>query len=519
MRMKLTVSEPVADLSETGIEPSPGTAVACLLGVLLVYSAFWAVCPKPFVASDPFVYSLGAYDIAENGFFGESVFHHRLAVVLPVALLYKLFGVNIVTTSVWALAGALLTIIAVWIALPDSKSRVIGSLLCLASVPLFQSAMVLFPDIIATPFMALSSVLLFARRRLCETARIGASAGVLAATLLFIAFFAKMSAYWVLPLWIIGAVEDMRDDRRASLLRRFYLPAAAAGLVLGASYLVFCHVTWGDSFARFKVIQTISTSHQWSFEEVSSSAILSRLTTTPVEFLYSQYSLLILCLAFLGALIAIPALRPWVLYTAVCLGFFWFGSVSFTRWMPLPMKLRMVIPLLPGFYILAAYMTSRLTVAGCRKASIVTIIPVLLVLLLAGRRFASHGREWMAAELPDVQAMEIVKLEVSSNPQDKHLLVCADHVSPCSLGFYFEYEYPENLEVVYAGDLTDESFLAAKCFLYIHRDLSEWWGDHHGRYRYDVAADRLGFAGLFEAGCVKLLAVSREDLNALPLDP
>lgn len=66
----------------------------------LLYVVMWLLCPQEFIASDPWVYSQRAFEISQQLDFGSSdVFNHRLAVTIPVAIFYRIFGVNIITTN------------------------------------------------------------------------------------------------------------------------------------------------------------------------------------------------------------------------------------------------------------------------------------------------------------------------------------------------------------------------------------------------------------------------------------
>ena len=192
-----------------------------LLLALLLFIALWLLYPQEFIASDPWAYSQYAFEVSQNFDLGENhVFHHRIAVTLPVAFLYAIFGVNIITTNLWPLGSALLVVIVVWCALPDNRSKIIGAALCLTSVPLFKASMALYPDIIATAFMALSTLVLFNRKRFVQAHRTWLVAPLAAIFLLFLAFLAKESSYWVLPLWAMAFVADVRENDRTTLLRR-----------------------------------------------------------------------------------------------------------------------------------------------------------------------------------------------------------------------------------------------------------------------------------------------------------
>ncbi|HVR29397.1 MAG TPA: hypothetical protein VMS86_07655 [Thermoanaerobaculia bacterium] len=492
--------------------PVLGQPVVYLLAALLAFAVLWLLCPQEYVVSDPGAYSKRAYRIAEDGRFGAGhIFDQRLAVTLPTALVYRTVGVNILTTNFVVLLSALLIMLTVWLALPDTKSRAIGAALCLTSIPLFSSSLVLFPDLIATAFMALSAHLLFSRRKVVERRGDPALVSVAAVALLFIAFLAKESAYWVLPLWVWAVVIDLRQSDRATLLRRFYVPALATAIGLAAVYLAFSYATWGDPLIRFKVIQAMTGQHVWSWGE-DSAELLARLTVGPPRFFYREYGALILLLAALGGSLATGPMRPWSFYAASCLLLFWFGSSSFTSYQPLPLKPRQALPILPAIYILAACSASRIRIPFGSWQRARSLVPVLLILTYAGWRFVAHYESRREKVFPEQVAMSHVRNQIRSDPESDYLLVCSDSSSVGSLSFFFGYEYPDNLEVVYVEDLSPEQVHGRAAYVYVNHGRSSYRWDKYGKRHYDAEIQSLTFAPVYQEKDVLLLRSDREDL-------
>ena len=489
--------------------PSPGV---CLFLVLLLYIVLWVLCPQEFIASDPWGYSRRAFAISQHLGFGSSdVLSHRVAVAVPVALLYSVFGVSIITTNLWPLCSALIVVISVWLALPDDRSKVVGAILCFTSVPLFKSSTALYPDIIAAAFMASSSLILFHRRVLIHGRRARLLVPPAAVVLLFLAFLAKESAYWVLPLWAVTLFVDAKGKDRDVLLRRFYLPALGAGVLLGIMYLVFCHATWGDPLARFRSIQALTGHHLWSWDKVPPGVFARRLTISPARLLLGQYGAPVLLLALLGFVISPRSIRPWRYYAAVCLVLYWFGSTSFTRYEPMPLVDRMTLPMLPGLYVLAAFTTSRLSITSDRAGCINSFLPVVLVLGFAGMPFAQYVDSWRGKELPEATAMSILRTEVKGHPDREYLLVCSDHRSPDALSFYFGYRYPENLHVVFVENLTEELIRSDERFVFMDQQRSAFLKSAYGSRHFDEEIDSLGLASVYKSGSVELLRCEQPD--------
>jgi hypothetical protein len=515
--------------------------IAWLLLFLFLYITLWFLYPHEFIASDPWAYSLRAFEISDDFKFGDNhVFSHRIGVTLPIALLYTIFGVNIITTNLWLLCAALLIVVVVWSALPDKTSKIIGAALCITSVPLFTASVALYPDIIATAFMASSTLVLFRRKTVIEApVRAWLLTPISAIFMLFMAFLAKESAYWVLPLWALAFIADVREGKRTMLLRRFYLPVFIIGVLLGIGYLIFCHVTWGSALARLKSIQALTGQHLWSWDRASSWQLIKRLTISPVRLLQSYYGAPILILALLALALRWPSrlvltfsirqpaqlketgeqqeqeralTRSWGCYTVVCLLFFWFGSTSLTRYEPMPLMERMTLPLLPGLYVLAALMAARLFVNSERAGRYNSLILILLVLGVGGVPFARYVSSWRGQKLAEANAMAIVQQETTKHSETEHLLVCSDVRSPASLAFYFSYKYPANLRALSVGTLSDELLRSAgRRFVFVHKQRSTFLKSSYGHPSYDAEIDALGLAPVYESGDVKLFISERED--------
>lgn len=478
---------------------------ACLLSVLLGLLLLWAFTPQEYVASDPGNYSRRAFNILQNGDLGSShVFGHRLAVTLPVALFYTLFGVNILATNVWPLIAVIVLTVTVWLALPDKRSKCLGVVLCLLCVPLLDSAVVLLPDIIAAAFMGLSSLVLFKRRSaLQEDRRRWLLVPLAAVSLLFFAFLAKMSAYWVLPLWALALVADVKDEDTVKMLRRFYLPAVVTGVALGAGYLLFCEMIWGDPLARFESINALTAHHLWDWDKQNLNEMVKRITVSPIRLLLAQYGSIVI-LAFLGLILSPPDLRPWAHYTVLCILFFWFGSTSFTQYEPMPLVDRMTLPALPGILVLAGFAASRLRVASERIPIVNNTVPVLLVVGIAALPFAKHVESLRERPLAETHAMAMVRQEVTSNPDKRFLLLCSDQKSPRSLSFYFGYTYPANLYVTDPQRVDIGQVSCYKAFVFVHKQRSCFLESAYGHRHFDEGIQALRLPVAYREGDVAL---------------
>lgn len=502
----------------TGVEPhaeslpgaagiSPWRLRLVLLSAAALFAAMWAFYPQEFVASDPWAYSSRAYAILTGLDFGPNhPFSHRLAVTLPTALFYGVLGVNIWTTDLWPLCASLLIIAVIWTALPTAWSKIIGALLCVTSVALIHASTALLPDIIAGALMAASALLLFRRRRQLTARRWTWTFACAPVLLAFLAFEAKESAYWLLPLWIAAVWSDSRDAEWPRMWRRFYVPALLTGVVLGGAYLAFCAFVWGSAFARLSAIQSLTGQHLWAWDHASRWELMKRLTIAPVELLTLQYGAPVLALAALGVVLAPASLQPWCWYTAACLLFYWFGSTSLTRYEPMPLTERMTLPLLPGLYILAAYGASRLSIAGAATLRAGRWPAFALVVALLIGPLAGEVLSWRTHDRAEAQAMSIVTAAVDHEPDARLLLLCSDERSAQALAFYFGYHLPPNLHTATVDELLRTPALAAadRAFVFANHPRSTFLSDAFGVKTYDDEIAAAGGAPAFDRDGVSL---------------
>jgi len=486
-------------------------ALVSLVLVLVVLAGLWIFCPQELIASDPLAYAQRAFAVAHDHDFGVGdVFDQRIGVTVPVALLYSALGVGIRSTNLWPLAAMLTIALVVCLALPDERSRIAGALLCLTSVPLFSSSLALYPDVIAAAFMAASSLIL-SERVLWLDRRVGFLAPITAVMLLFLAFLAKESAYWVLPLWIGAWIVDARAPDAAIRMRRFHLPALVTGVVLGALYLAFCRAAWGHPFARLATLQALTGHHLWSWDRAGAGLLARRLTVSPIRLLFEQYGIGVLLLALFGLGFAPRSLRLWQGYAVACLFCFWFGTTSFTRYEPLPLLDRMTLPMLPAFYVLAAYAVSRIAIPSPRAVRLNRLLPSLVILAFAAWPFVRHLAAVRANPLPEAAAMSFVERAVREHPEREYRVVCADIRSPAILEFYFGFRYPPNLRVLSMDDLKNEPLDSAGGFVFLRRSRSRFLNAEYGTPRHDEALERLALPTVYESGDVSLRTFERPE--------
>lgn len=423
---------------------------ACALALaLLVETALFAAAQGDFNASDPLAYAEKAREIAESPSTAFAVmsnhpFDMRIGLTVPLAGLYRVFGVALWVTNLPALLAALGVLWIVYAAAPTARAKLIGLGLGVACTPLLRQAMILNPDLPCAALMG-CSILWLARRDGPHGARWAAGA----MAVWFAAFLVKESALWVAPVWIYALVCDLRASGWRAAVRTF-APAILLGAALAAAYLALCAIVWRDPFARFAGVQALAHAHAWSLENQPASAWIERLTWEPPLVLAKLFKLTLLPAVLAPWLMrgAGPRVRIWGFATPAILLLFWFGSSSSTSYSPLPLAPRMLMPVVPGLLVLAAFGADaafeRLRGSAWRYVAAGVLAAALVLQVLSIRLTIARPR-------PLTAAFAALRAEAAASPRDL-VLVCVDAQTTALCRFYFGFPPPPHVRVVAAPE-------------------------------------------------------------------
>jgi hypothetical protein len=406
-----------------------------LLALALVVEAFLILASQSDMsASDPLAYAENAYSIQDHprAYFHDPPNHPfvmRLGLTVPLAGIYRVFGVGTLTTAALPLVGALAILVAVFVAVPPGRARAFALLFGVTAMPLVRYGSVLGVDVPCTALLAWS-LLLLARRERGRHVLAGAMA------LWFAAFMVKESAIWCAPAWLYAVVGDARAAGWRATLRA-YLPALAVGAVLAASYLWLCDLVWGNPLARFAGVQELANEHSWSLVGKPAGAWLRRLTWGPPLLLLTTFGIALL-LAALAPRHLPRAARTWVAATLSIIALFWFGSASTASYDPLPLMQRMLLPALPGVVVLAAFAAERYV---RRRAAIALVVAAATV------PFAVAVVPHLFPARPETAAYAALRTDVARGPV---VLVCADLRCPWITAYHFGFRRPPTLTVLEA---------------------------------------------------------------------
>src|SRR5262249_15594309 len=251
----------------------------------------------------------------------------RVGLTIPLALMYRAFGVSSFVTNLPCLLAALGIVAIAWAAPPTPRGKLLALVFAVAGAPLVSHAILLYPDLPAAALMAWS-VLLLQRRKLAA-----------AMVVWFAAFLVKETALWCAPVWIWVA---LRDTGWRAMWR-----AGVVGAALGIAYLVVCSVVWGDAFARFRGVQELTNEHKWAMSGRPAGEWLARLTWEVPWMLIKMFKVTLVPVVLAPWLVR-GRERIWWAFTATMVLMYWFGSSSVSSYAPLPILQRMILPALPG---------------------------------------------------------------------------------------------------------------------------------------------------------------------------
>jgi hypothetical protein len=437
-----------------------------LIGALVVEIVVYAASQHDILAADPLWYADIAHDLTKHAsqVLQPGDLHPitmRVGLTLPLALLYWLFGVSTFVTNLPSLFSAL-GIIAIAFAAPVTpRGKLIGLGLALACVPMLHQLVMLNTDLPCGALMAWS-VLLVVRRRYA-----------IAMAVWFAAFLVKESALWLAPVWIYVAIVELRasDLRMAA---RTFAPALVVGGVLGIAYLYVCARVWGDPFARFKGIAwsvgNVGESQTYgpAFVRSGSSAgeWFARLTWK-VPWLLGQMFTVTLVPALVAPVLVRGRNVIWLVATAVVIVLYWFGSSTFSAYMPLPIGARMIVPGLPFVLVTAALgaeaaldriSASLRDAARSGKAGPFDRFP--------GKRWVHAGAGVLAIAIavlqlralrstigqghPETDAFALVRDDAASG--QRVVVVCGEPRCAMVGRFYFGLDTPPNVTLIFATD-------------------------------------------------------------------
>ncbi|UYZ64370.1 ArnT family glycosyltransferase [Hymenobacter weizhouensis] len=363
----------------------PGLATWALLFVAAFTVAYFFLTHEGLYALDDYFYARYAHQLLSGTFRVEpdplGLLHdplkERFLIFGPVAGLYALLGVNIISTTLWPLLATLGCAVLMWRLYGRREPVVAAGAMLLLGLHYFTLNLTnyLYPDnILMFWCLACAAALLSGRR---PGRQQPGRWGLLFAGLNFAALLSKETIIYYLPFYVGVLVLDLRRRRHG----RFWAVAVGSGAALLVIYLGFYQVFTDDALYRLHLIErTNEFLKEGNYLLGNRAALVARLTWQPLAFFVS------IGLAPMLVLAAVAARRPgpvlaseapetgpdrqfWLALAGSTLAFYWLGSTSFSQYNPITLLPRMTTPLLPPLALAAGFGLRHVLLEGTGRAA------------------------------------------------------------------------------------------------------------------------------------------------------
>lgn len=354
-----------------------------LLFVVVFTGAYFLLTHEGIYGVDDYYYARHAYQLLHGTLelgpdpqeLLHDPLHERWLIFGPVAGFFALFGVNIISATLWPLLATLGCAGLIYGLYGRREPVVAAAAMLLLGLHYFTLSLsnYLYPDNILM-FWCLAGAAALLRGR--EPNRRAGWWGLGFALLSFAALLSKETIAYYLPFYL--GVLGLDAVRRRN--GRFWMVALAAGALLLAAYGLFYYVVTDDALYRVHLIeQTNRFLSEGNYLAGNRAALLGRITWQPLGFFASTGLGLMLTLAAaaLGrppraypcgtAPGQAPDRRIWLALATSTLALYWLGSTSLSSYNPITLLPRMTTPLLPPLALAAGFGLQRLVArAGAR---------------------------------------------------------------------------------------------------------------------------------------------------------
>lgn len=342
-----------------------------LLFVAVMTVAFFIFTHEGLYALDDYFYSRYAHQLLTGAFRLQpdplGLLHdplkERPMIFGPVAGLYALLGVNIISTTLWPLLATVGCAGILYFLYHRQAPVVASAAMLLLGLHYFTLDLTryLYPDNILMFWCLASAAALLRGRQATQRASLW---GVGFALLNFAAFLSKETIVYYLPFYLLVLGRDLWQRRHV----RFWCVALLTGAALLTAYLWFYHVYTDDALYRLHLIEhTNEFMKENNYLLGNRDALMARITWQPLTFFVGIGLGLMLLLA--GT--ALPLLRRpdsdarfWLVLAGSTLVLYWVGSTSLSEYNPITLLPRMTTPILPPLALAAGFGVERLWQTG-----------------------------------------------------------------------------------------------------------------------------------------------------------
>ncbi len=324
----------------------------CLIGFCILFAL---VSFDGYYFYDDTTYAFYAYQLVKGTYqyTTNDIFAHRWGLIFPLALFYKIFGVNDFSNIFLPLLATLTSfnIFFIWTKkyLPNQKE--LAFLLFALDFYTLFFANKLYPDVLLTTLILSAIFLLWERKNSFRQA-------FFFVFLNFWGFLCKETILFVVPFYVYVCVYDLLKKQNFG----FWVMAFITALAFGVFYVgLYAYFTENPLF-RFSLIQE---GHQEYTQFRSESFLLERLTYAPLQ-MFVQTGLII---TFAGALTKLfslnKKLQNFLNFTLAAFTFsllsFWLMPVDFKHYTPIYLLPRHILFLVPLGAIVSAQAITKKT--------------------------------------------------------------------------------------------------------------------------------------------------------------
>jgi hypothetical protein len=367
--------------------------ILLLIGIVMLQIATYLYVKPHIVIADDIAYINRALSIFDGSYkFAPSVFSQRFLVFLPASLLYRLFGVNIYSSTAHLLIFAIIHTIIIY--LLGNKIRnglgILAALLfALNPLTLFLT-IDLLPDLICDTFILLSIYFLYVAETDTEKSKKGFY-GFLFSFFLFSSILAKEYIVLYLPFFLFMCVRSYKINYR--FWNSTFLTLVSLVMILG----LFYKIQTGSFFYRLSGIEIEHNINANSYYFASAATILHRVLFGSYRLLLGDFSFILLTVLIVPLLINIKymikekALQFWIYNFIFLFIIFQYGSTSLKTYNPIPLEPRWFFILLPAMCILSGYAIQEILNNNSNKwIYIMMITSVISAMVCIGGYHASR---------------------------------------------------------------------------------------------------------------------------------
>ena len=333
-------------------------AAKLVLGFVIIFGlAFYFLSFDGYYFYDDLKYMQYAFQVSNRTFhLTTDNFCHRFGLFVPTAILYKLFGINEISSTLWVFlcwAGS------VWLCYKITKSNTLSAIaaviLCgLDYYHLFLNNKV-YPDMPVTLFTILA---LYCLHQAYFENKSTVQAALVFSLACLLAFLSKTTIIYLLPFFLVVFVSSMLQKKHLQL----WAYTVMFGFGMLVIYFGYYYVYTGNPWYVFSSIENSHYPSSGSYCNKGIRIMVNRLTYEPILMFINCGMIIPILLSWQSfrLLFKVNTWKIqtqesfWMLASASILGMFWLSSLSFNFYSPMTLNPRMVILMVPPLAILAA---------------------------------------------------------------------------------------------------------------------------------------------------------------------